>query len=115
MMPWKTWLVRLGVAGALVIVAGCGGDDVPDPGSDSNAAELPAGQAGGPVVAQAPAPAPGPAAEAQVAAEEPAAKSEEAKAEEPPAQAPAAESGADKNSATAEMLAEATKSQRGGG
>ena len=41
MMPWKSWLVGLGVAGALVIVGGCGSSDVPDPGSDGAAAELP--------------------------------------------------------------------------
>ncbi len=49
MMPWKTWLVRLGVAGALVMVAGCGSSDIPDPGSDSAAAEPPSDGAPPPV------------------------------------------------------------------
>ena len=54
MKPWKTWLVRLGVAGALVIVAGCGSSDVPDPSSDSAAGELPTGgDAAAPVAAPA--------------------------------------------------------------
>ncbi len=114
MMPWKTWLVRLGVAGALVMVAGCGSSDVPDPGSDSAAAELPSAE--GPV--QVAAPAAAPAAEPQVAAEEGAAKPEEAKPEEAQAEAPSTPAGSnaspDKNSATAEMLAMATKGQPGG-
>jgi hypothetical protein len=112
MMPWKTWLVRLGVAGALVIVAGCGSSDVPDPGSDSAAAEPPSDGAPPPAVP----PVHAPAAEAQVATEEGAAKSEESKPEEAPAQAeaPAASTSTpDQNSATAEMLAIATTPQPG--
>ena len=31
MKPWRTWLARLGVFGALAIVSGCGGGDIPDP------------------------------------------------------------------------------------
>ena len=38
MRPWIDWLVRVGVAGAWVMAVGCGGGDVPDPGSDSTAA-----------------------------------------------------------------------------
>ncbi len=30
MKPWKTWLARLGIAGACFMVTGCGGGDVPD-------------------------------------------------------------------------------------
>ncbi len=114
MMPWKTWLVRLGVAGALVMVAGCGSSDIPDPGSDSAAAEAPSDGGGPPVVA---APAPAPAAETQVAAEEGAGKSEEPKPEEAPAEAASpptgSNAGVDKNSATAEMLAMATTAPPG--
>ena len=81
MKPWRTWLARLGGLGALAIVIGCGGGDVPDPGSDGQMAALP--ESNGPAQPVAPAPAPA----ASVAADE--GKAEEAKADEATAQAPA--------------------------
>jgi hypothetical protein len=120
MKPWRTWLARLGVFGALAIVSGCGSGDVPDPNADGPVAALPEGSA----PAQ-PAPPAAPAVQ-NVAAED---KAEDAKAEETTAQAqpaasapapaqeaPATGGGAgsappDRNSATAEMLAMATKEQ----
>ncbi len=115
MMPWRTWLVRLSVSGALAIVAGCGSGDVPDPSSDSQAAADPAASDGGPQIPAGPA-APTPVVAAKAAPREDAeSKPEEAKSEEaspatteatPP---PSSSSPApDKNSATAEMLAMAT-------
>jgi hypothetical protein len=113
MKPLRTWLGRLGLFGALAIVSGCGGGDVPDPSADGEVAQLPDAAPPPPPVQ----PAPQPAA-ANVAAED---KAEDAKAEETTAQAPAAApapepagAGAappDRNSATAEMLALATKEQ----
>ena len=38
MKPWTTWLARLGIAGACLLVTGCGGGDVPDASSDGQAA-----------------------------------------------------------------------------
>ncbi len=112
MMPWRTWLVRLGVSGALAIAAGCGSGDVPDPSSDSQAAADPAASGGGPQM-PAGAAAPAPIVAPKVAArDEPESKPEEAKSDEATAEATPPPSGAnpapDKNSATAEMLAMAT-------
>jgi hypothetical protein len=131
MKPLRTWLARLGVIGALAIVSGCGSGDVPDPSADGDVAQIP--DAPPPVLTQ-PGSTPAPAAAQNVAADDKAAegKAEDAKAEETTAQAqpaaatpavaaesaspPASEpSGAgaspDRNSATAEMLAMATKAQ----
>jgi hypothetical protein len=112
MKPWRTWLTCLGVIGALATIGGCGSGDVPDPGSDDQAASAPT-EGSGPPQPAAQAPAPG----AKVADAD--AKAEEAKGDEPAAQAeapPSAQGQAgggtaqgDRNSATAEMLAEATK------
>jgi hypothetical protein len=65
MRPWIDWLARVGVAGAWIMAAGCGGGDVPDPGSDSTAASDAAPEGGSappapPVAAPAPAAAAGP-------------------------------------------------------
>jgi hypothetical protein len=129
------WLVRLGLAGSCLVVAGCGGSDVPDPDSDSHAAAEAAPKAGGPPAnvalnsdeqPAAPAPEPAPAgggggpAEVTIApkgapAAPPAgggselAGSGEAPAGAPaaaaPADEPAAAKGGDSGSSTAEMLA----------
>jgi hypothetical protein len=115
MMPLRTWLMRFGVSGALLIVAGCGSGDIPDPSSDSQASVDPGVSAAAP---PAPVAAPAAAPETRVAAaDESPAKPEESKPEEAPAAAeatpPAASSTPDKNSATAEMLAMATGGQPG--
>jgi hypothetical protein len=111
MKPWTTWLARLGVAGACLIVTGCGGGDVPDASSDGQAAT--AGASGG-----APSPAAAPNEGAKIAANEnqtpkadepaaePAAPAQAQEPESPPATAKAQESKG--NSKTAEMLAMAT-------
>ena len=116
MMPWRTWLMRFGVSGALLIVAGCGSGDIPDPSSDSQAAADPGASGGSPPV---PVAAPAPPADTKVAADEGTAKPDESKPDETPATAdasppPSSSSPApDKNSATAEMLAMATGGQPG--
>jgi hypothetical protein len=111
MKPWTTWLARLGVAGACLIVTGCGGGDVPDASSDGQAATE--GASGG-----APSPAAAPNEGAKIAANEnqtpkadepaaePAAPAQAQEPESPPATAKAQESKG--NSKTAEMLAMAT-------
>ena len=128
MKPWRTWLACLGVVGALAIISGCGGGDVPDPGSDGQAAAVP--ESTPPPPAPAPAAVPAQAVAAAPKAAAPEEKAEEPRTEpavaqaEPPAAAekPAAEKPAgaaaggsggtpDRGSATAEMLALATKDQ----
>jgi len=123
MRPWRTWLACLGVLGALWIVAGCGSGDIPDPGSDSQAAAPPESVA--PPQPVAPAPAPAQQADAQAKAQEAPAEEKEATAQadapapaptEQPAERPAAGAGGnapagDRSSATAEMLALAQKEQ----
>ena len=47
MKPWTTWLARLGIAGACLLVTGCGGSDVPDASSEGQAATESAPAAGG--------------------------------------------------------------------
>ena len=69
MKPLRTWLARLGVFGALAIVSGCGGGDIPDPSADGEVAALPDA-----------APPSAPPAAVNVAAAD--AKAEEAKPEE---------------------------------
>ncbi len=44
----KNCAAWLGLAGACVLVMGCGGGDIPDPGSDANAAGGNPGGGGGP-------------------------------------------------------------------
>ena len=128
MKPWRTWLACLGVVGTLAIISGCGGGDVPDPSSDGQAAAVPESTA--PPQAPAPAAAPAQAVAAAPKAAAPEEKVEEPRTEvaaaqtEPPAAAeqPAAEKPAgpaaggnagtpDRGSATAEMLALATRDQ----
>jgi hypothetical protein len=111
MKPWTTWLARLGVAGACLIVTGCGGGDVPDASSDGQAATE--GASGGePSPAAAPSAGPKIAAnddqvaKAEEPAAEPAAPAQAQEPESPPASAKAQESKG--NSKTAEMLAMAT-------
>jgi hypothetical protein len=111
MKPWTTWLARLGIAGACLIVTGCGGGDVPDASSDGQAATE--GASGG-VPSPAAASSAGPkvaanddqAAKADEPAAEPAAPAQAQEPESPPASAKAQESKG--NSKTAEMLAMAT-------
>ena len=69
------WLVRLGLAGCCLILAGCGGGDVPDPDSDSHAAAESTPKALGPPANVAPdtpaapeTPAPAQGGNAEVAA-----------------------------------------------
>jgi hypothetical protein len=123
MKPWRTWLTCLGVLGALAIISGCGGGDVPDPSADGPAAALP--EASAPAQPAAPAaPAPQVAAREEKAEE---AKTEVAAAAPAPAEAPAAAeqpapaekpagppaggsaSSPDRSSPTAEMFAMAAK------
>lgn len=126
MKPWRTWLAGLGLSGALAIISGCGGGDIPDPGSDGQAGALPSSAA-----PEQAAPAPAPAAAAPKEETAPEARTEVAAAPAdapapapPPAEKPApseksAQSGKpaggspppDRGSATAEMLALATKDQ----
>lgn len=137
MKPLWTWLARLGIFGALAIVAGCGGGAVPDAGSE--AAMLPESSApaqptpGQAVAAAAPAPAEEAKAEEATAQAQPAAAAaatqEVAATQEPaPAAAATQESPAaaasegvattapapaapDNSSATAEMLRISTREQ----
>jgi len=96
----NTWLLCLGLSGAGLLFAGCGGSNVPDPESDSRAATDGAPGAGG-----APA-GPAPAAAAPAVAEGgEAAKAEEAQPAQPKADAPAKGQG---GGTTNEMLAMAT-------
>ena len=111
MKPWTTWLARLGIAGACLLVTGCGGSDIPDASDDGQAATESApnaGAGGGAPAAAAPVegpkvvqgePAPG-------ADEAPAAATPKTSAPEPetPTDTPASAEGAGKSS-TAEMLA----------
>lgn len=125
MRPWIRWLAGVGLAGACITGWGCGGGDVPDPGSDSAAAAE-----GAPEGSEAPAPAPAaapapPAAVAQAGRQAPAAPAGAGEGagqeEEAPAAGPAAgpaaagtDGAATKsagNAATAEMLAIATGTQ----
>jgi hypothetical protein len=118
MRPWIKWLAGAGLAGVCMTGWGCGGGDVPDPGSDSAAATDAAPEGGNaPPPAPAPAPAP-PEAVAQAKGAAPAASENASQAaqetEEAPAQPAAGGDAATKvagNSATAEMLAIATGTQ----
>ena len=57
MRAWIDWLKGAGLAAMCVLAVGCGGGDVPDPGSDSTAASD-GGEGGGAPAAGAPAPPP---------------------------------------------------------
>jgi len=120
--PWIKWLAGMGLAGACLMSAGCGGGDVPDPGADNSAATDSAPEGGG-----GPAPAPAAPVGGQAAAvaarqkgQAPAATKDDPDAEEkkdatqassenPPA------AKAEGGSATAEMLAMATGNQTASG
>ena len=120
MKPWTTWLARLGIAGACLLVTGCGGSDVPDASNEGQAATESAPDAGG---ARAAAPAAAPIEGEKVAQADEAPKAEEAAAEpatpapapetEPPADSPKPPEGKG-SSSTAEMLAMATGPSSGG-
>jgi hypothetical protein len=127
MKPWTTWLARLGIAGACLMVTGCGGGDVPDASSEGQAATE---KAPAPGAAPAEAPAAAPVEGEKVASADPPPKNEETPAEPvtpspaaAPGTAPAAPPAASDeetaaaspkpeeskgNSNTAEMLAMAT-------
>ncbi len=123
MKPWTRWIYGLGLSGALALgPAGCGGGDVPDPGSDELAADEgdeaaaesamppppiqappPAADAAAPPAAPGAAPAPGlPPGPA------PGADSTAPAADAPAADAPAGDAPAGPKSETAELLAAAT-------
>jgi hypothetical protein len=112
-------LACLGIAGACVIIAGCGGGDLPDPSVDGSPAAADAGAAGPPTEIGIPPGAPGPgsappapqklaAADAPPKTEEPA---EEPAAAEP--EKPANPQRNEGNSTTAEMLAMASNPSAG--
>jgi len=124
MRPWIEWSAGIGLAAACVMFTGCGGDGVPDPGSDSAAAADSAPDTGEP---PAPAPPAAPAgggkavpSVAQNKSQAPSAPKEDADADDQKdaAQASGENSPAAKSeggSATAEMLAMATGGQTGSG
>ena len=85
MKPWTTWLARLGIAGACLLVTGCGGSDVPDASNEGQAATESAPDAGG---ARAGAPAAAPIEGQKVAQADETPKAEEPAAE-PATPAPA--------------------------
>ncbi|QEH37519.1 hypothetical protein OJF2_61100 [Aquisphaera giovannonii] len=119
MRPWINWLAGAGLAAACMASGGCGGGDVPDPGSDAAAANdaAPAGEgapqpestppaAAAPVAPVASGPAAPAAGDDGKAGDEPTAASDAA-----PAATGAASAKAEGGSTTAEMLALATASQ----
>ena len=119
MKPSTTWLARLGIAGACLLVTGCGGSDIPDASNDGQAAA-----GGAPVARAAEAPAAAPVEGPKVAQADEAPKAEEVAPAEPtspspapepetPANSPKPEEGKG-NSSTAEMLAMATGPAGGG-
>ncbi len=124
MRPWIEWSAGIGLAAACVMFTGCGGDGVPDPGSDSAAAADSAPDTGEP---PAPAPPAAPAGSGKAApsvaqnkSQAPSAPKEDADADDKKdaAQASGENSPAAKSeggSATAEMLAMATGGQTGSG
>lgn len=112
MKPWTSCLASIGLAGSCLLWAGCGGGDVPDTSSASDASAAGGAPAATPVddtAAPAPvavsAPQPGPGAPAIVAT-----KGEDAA----PAAAAAPEAKSETASATTEMLALANAPTTGG-
>src|SRR5438552_3480145 len=103
MKAWTACLARLGIAGACLLVTGCGGGDVPDASSDGQAASD-AGSASG-VGAAA-----GRGRKLAEGDQAPAAEESPAEAASPAQGSPAAPKGqqGQGNSTTAEMLAMAT-------
>ncbi|WP_165234788.1 hypothetical protein [Aquisphaera insulae] len=123
MRPWIGWMTGAGLAAVCLMAVGCGGSDVPDPGSDDAAANegappaAPQGEEPPAAVAAAPAPAaPGGPAPAAAPAPTPAASksagtdkpADESVAAAAPDAAPGKSEG---DSTTAEMLRLATASQ----
>jgi hypothetical protein len=109
MNAWRTWLARLGLAGACALIGGCGGG-VPDPSADPQASAEPAADGGAAPIGPKADAAPPAAAPETASADAPKAEAPQPDAAAPaPAQAenspPAKAQG---GSTTAEMLAMAT-------